>query len=98
MSQIDTFYSNQNAQALQEFDALVDVDGNSLLAADPAAAVGGDAAAGWDVAGSGAQPPAALTTSASKAKPGRLVLWWLKIMLGTLARYARRPSDFGSTV
>jgi len=31
LSQIDTFYSNQNSQALQEFDAAMDMDGNSLL-------------------------------------------------------------------
>ena len=31
LSKIDTFYSEQTSQALQEFDALQDVDGNSLL-------------------------------------------------------------------
>ena len=31
LSKIDTFYSEQNSQAIQELDALKDVDGNSLL-------------------------------------------------------------------
>ncbi len=31
LSKIDTFYSNQSSLALQAFDAVVDVDGNSLL-------------------------------------------------------------------